>query len=157
MISRDWKCLNERCGNIFHSFEKANPPCSRCGCVRVGWVPGGGHIGELAPRMDARLKTIATQQNMRNLNSPSPSRLNRAAPRLNTPPMSPELGTKHWGLGITSGFSAHGPVCVEASNPIKLRGQLGIGNNAVPRGPNNAFPGPAVNAVIEGVHRPRGS
>lgn len=109
---------------------------------------------EMAPRMDRRLRMIAEQQGMTNLNSPSPSRLNRAAPRLTPPPLTPELGVKHWGLGITSPFSAHGPVCVEAANPIKLKGQLAVGDHAVQRGPNNAFPGPGANTIIEGRHRP---
>lgn len=153
MISRDWHCLNEKCGGAFHSFDRANPPCPKCGCVRVSWVPGGGHIMGMAPRMDKRLRMIAEQQGMSDLNSVSPSRSMRAAPKAPTPPLSPELGTKHWGMGITSQFSAHGPVCVESANPIRLRGQVGVGPNALPRGPNNAFPGPSANHIIEGSHR----
>lgn len=154
MISRNWRCLNERCGHCFHSFERTNPPCPECGCVRCDWIPGGGHIMGMAPRIDKRLRGIAEQQGMTNLNSPSPSRLNRAAPRYNAPPISPEMGVKHWGMGIASQFSAHGPVCVESSSNINLRGQLAVGPHAVPRGPNNAFPGPSANAIVEGRHRP---
>jgi hypothetical protein len=150
MISRDWHCLNERCGVEFHSFEKSNPPCPKCGCVRVSWIPGGGHIMGMAPRIDKRLQLIAETQGLKNLNSPSPSRLNRAAPRVNTPPMSPELGQKHWGLGISSEMSRHGPVCVESSSGVNLVGKLPVGQFASPRGPNPAFPGPGANAIIEG-------
>lgn len=150
MISRDWHCLNRKCGQTFHSYEKANPPCPACGCVRVSWVPGGGHIMSMAPRMDKRLRDIADQHGMTDLNSPSPSRLNRAAPRINTPPISPELGTMHWGMGITSQMSRHGPVCVEASNPINLRAKtVAIGNNAVPNSHSATIPGPAANAVVQ--------
>ena len=105
---------------------------------------------ETAPRMDRRLRTIAEKQGMTNLNSPSPSRLNRAAPKVNAPPINPELGVKHWGMGITSQFSAHGPVCVEAAGNISLKGTLAVGSSAVPRGPNNAFPSPMANAIVEG-------
>jgi hypothetical protein len=104
----------------------------------------------MAPRMDKRLRMIAEQQGMTNLNSPSPSRLNRAAPRVNVPPMSPELGEKHWGLGISSGMSRHGAVCVEASSNINLKGTLAVGDHATPRGPNAAFPGPSANAIVQG-------
>lgn len=148
MISRDWMCLNPRCRSTFHSFEKANPPCPKCGCMRVDWVPGGGHIMAMAPRVDKRLRAISDQHGGMNLNSPSPSRVNRAAPRLETPPLSPELGVKHWGMGITSQFSRHGPVCVEASNPVNLHGKVLVGNNASPHSSSNTIPGPGANAVV---------
>jgi hypothetical protein len=99
--------------------------------------------------MDARLRSIADQHGMTNLNSASPSRLNRAAPRLETPPLSPELGVKHWGMGITSQFSAHGPVCVEASNPINLHGKVAIGPNAAPHSSSATIPGPGANAIVQ--------
>lgn len=150
MISRDWHCQNEACGHAFHSFEKGNPPCPKCGCVRVSWIPGGGHVMAMAPRIDKRLRMIAEQQGMKNLNSPSPSRLNRAAPRVNVPPMTPELGVKHWGLGLTSQLSAHGPVCVESASSVNLVGKLPVGQYASPRAPNAAFPGPGANAIVEG-------
>jgi hypothetical protein len=150
MISRDWHCQNERCANTFHSFDNGNPPCPKCGCVRVSWIPGGGHVMSMAPRMDKRLRLIAESQGCTNLNSPSPSRLNRAKERIYVPPMSPELGQKHWGLGISSEMSRHGPVCVQASSEVNLVGRLPVGQHASPRGPNRAFPGPSADHIIEG-------
>jgi hypothetical protein len=149
MISRDWHCLNVECGRVFHSFEKSQPPCPSCGCLRTDWVPGGGHIMAVAPRLDARIRSIADQHGMTNLNSPSPSRLDRAAPRVESPPLSPELGVKHWGMGIYSQMSQHGPVCIEASNPVHLTGKLPVGNFATPRTASGSIPGPAANAVVE--------
>jgi hypothetical protein len=104
----------------------------------------------MAPRMDKRLRLIAESQGCSNLNSPSPSRLNRAKERVNTPPLSPELGSKHWGLGLASEFSRHGPVCVQASSEVNLVGKLPVGQFASPRGPNGAFPGPSADHKIEG-------
>lgn len=150
VLSRDWRCLNDKCGHVYHSFEKGNPPCPSCGCVRVGWVPGGGHVMAIAPRMDKRLRGIAEQHGLTNLNSASPSRLNRAAPRIETPPLSPELGEKHWGMGITSQFSRHGPVCVEASSPINLRGKLNVGDSAQRYSASTSIPGPEANSILAG-------
>jgi hypothetical protein len=147
VISRDWHC--QHCNTVFHSFERTNPPCPECGCVRVDWVPGGGHIMAVAPQMDKTLRTIAEQQGMTNLNSPSPSRSNRAAPRLEVPPLSPELGVKHWGMGITSQFSRHGPVCVEAANPVNLRGSVAVGPRAQAHSPSVSIPGPGANAIVQ--------
>ena len=151
MISRDWRCLNGACGHVYHSFDKANPPCPECGCVRVDWVPGGGHVMEMAPRMDARLRSIADQHGMTNLNSPSPSRLNRAAPRLDVPPVSPHLGTVHFAPGFSAPVSEHGPICVPSSSHVNLRGKVAIG---VARDPSSSIPGPSANAIVEARHRP---
>jgi len=80
MLSRTWQCANKRCGAQFHSYEHGNPPCPRCGCVRVGWIPGGGHIGSIKA-LDASLKSLAQSYGMSDINSASPSRLNRAMPK----------------------------------------------------------------------------
>jgi hypothetical protein len=154
MISRDWQCLNRACGATFHSFEKANPPCPKCGCVRVDWVPGGGHVMSMAPRVDARLRHIADQHGFTNLNSASPSRLNRAAPRIELPPISPELGTVNFGPGFSAPVSAHGAICVPSSSHVNLRGKVPIG---VAREASASIPGPGANAIVQARHRPQGS
>jgi len=151
LVSRDWRCLNGACGFVFHSFEKSNPPCPECGCVRVDWVPAGGHIMAVAPRMDARLRSISDQHGGMNLNSPSPSRLNRAAPRLDVPAPSAELGTVHFAPGFSAPVSAHGPICVPSSSQVNLRGKVAIG---VARDSSASIPGPSANAIVEARHRP---
>lgn len=80
-ILRTWMCLNARCKAQFDSWE-ANPECSKCGCVRVSWMPGGGHVSKDMRRLDASLNSLAKSYGMGNINSPSPSRLNRAMPKL---------------------------------------------------------------------------
>lgn len=128
MISRDWICLNERCATIFHSFEKANPPCPQCGCVRVNWIPGGGHIGKVAPRADATLKGLARDFGMSDMNSPSHSRLNRTMPKLEQPPTDPGLGTIHFGPGFSSQVSRYGATCDVSNAPLDLRGKVSVGS-----------------------------
>ena len=145
MISRDWRCLNERCGETFHSFANDNPPCPTCGCIRVGWVPGGGHVNSIAPRMDARIRSIADQHGLTNLNSPSHSRLNRAMPKVNTPPISPEMGIRNFGPGFAAPVSAHGAICVPSSSPVDIRGKVQIG---VARDRSASIPGPDANAIV---------
>lgn len=119
-------------------------------------MPGGGHIltGKTR-RMDARLDSIARQHGVTNLNSPSPSRVNRAAPVLPPKPISPEAGVRHWGMGITSAVSLHGAVAVEAASPIDLRGKLAIGTHAAPNPASASVPGPMANTIIEGRTKQR--
>lgn len=93
-------CLNPRCGNVFHSYEKANPPCPKCHCVRVGWVPGGGHIAKSSPQADRTLKSLSADYGMGNINSGSPSRLNRAMPKYDHAPADGPV------LNFGPGFSA---------------------------------------------------
>jgi len=99
LVSRDWRCLNVRCGRQFHSFEKENPECPRCGCARVSWVPGGGHIGTTG-RIDRTVRSLADSYGMTDVNTPSPSRLNRAMPMHYMPPADGAV------VNFAPGFSA---------------------------------------------------
>jgi hypothetical protein len=78
-------CLNRACRATFHSFERESPECPRCGCARVSWVPGGGHIGTTG-NIDRTVRSLAESYGMTNVNTPSPSRLNRAMPKHYHPP-----------------------------------------------------------------------
>ena len=112
MISRDWMCLNGACRATFHSFEHRNPECPYCGCVKVSWLPGGGHIAKKSPGVDKTMRELATSYGMSNINSPSPSRLNRAMPKYVQPPVDPSLGVWNFGPGFSSMVSPHGAVCL---------------------------------------------
>ena len=100
MLSRDWQCLNKRCGQQFHSYERGNPDCPHCGCARVSWIPGGGHIASQAPAADRQLRSLADQYGMKNINSGSESRLNRAMPKFDHAPADGPV------MGFAPGFSA---------------------------------------------------
>jgi hypothetical protein len=152
VISRNWHCQNERCGHEFHSFDPANPPCPNCGCVRVSWVPGGGHIMGMAPRVDARLRAIADQHGFTNLNSASPSRLNRAAPRVEQKPISHEMGIRNFGPGFSAPVSAHGAICVPSSSSVDMRGKVQLN---VKRDHSASIPGPEANAIVMARTRQR--
>jgi len=145
MISRDWQCMNQSCGETFHSYEKANPGCPRCGCVRVNWIPAGGHIGKVAPRADATLRSLADSYAMTDMNSPSHSRLNRAMPALQQPATDPSLGQRHFAPGFSSPVSPHGATCAPSTAPIDVRGKVQIG---VPRVRSETIPDAKFNASI---------
>lgn len=152
MISRDWCCLNRRCGAQFHSFDSA-PECPKCGNVRVSWIPGGGHIGKVAPQMDQRLRGLAQDFGLTDLNSPSPSRLNRAAPRANHPHPTQARGQKTFAPGFTSNVYDKA-ACEWSQDPIHMRGfTTNIGSSASPFQRSANVPGPSANAVWHGRHR----
>jgi hypothetical protein len=151
VISRDWRCLNPECGNEFHSMDDANPPCPECGCVRVDWIPGGGHLMKRAPSLDRTIRGIADQHGLTNLNSPSHSRLNRAMPKAYAPPINPEAGLMSFGPGFSAPISLQGPVCVPTATPAQVRGSVQIGQR---RSASTSVPGPSANAIVEARHRP---
>ena len=67
-VIRSWACLNKRCGSAFSSWE-SNPACPKCKCVRVSWIPGGGHVAGTARAADAELRTLSDNFGLTNLNS----------------------------------------------------------------------------------------
>ena len=159
MVSRDWCCLNSRCGSQFHSFDD-HPECPKCGCVRVHWIPGGGHVGKLAPRMDRTVRSLASDFGFTNLNSPSLSRLNRAAPRAHHPGPSERLGEKTFGMGLgIPGITANvypKASCEPGAAPIGLKATTTAIGDMAPRFTPGAgsLPGPDANAVVHYRHRP---
>lgn len=136
---------------MFHSYEKANPPCSKCGCVKVAWVPGGGHIAKTAPSADATLRSLADQAGMTNMNSPSHSRVNRAMPKVEQPPVDLTYGVRHFAPGFSAAVSSQGATCGPSVASVDLRGSVRI-NRQLPRA--TSVPGPAANSVIAGRHVP---
>jgi len=113
MLSRTWQCANKRCGAQFHSYEHGNPPCPRCGCVRVGWIPGGGHIGSIKA-LDASLKSLAQSYGMSDINSASPSRLNRAMPK-HDPVVADSPVVKQFAPGFVAPWNTGGRATCEPS------------------------------------------
>lgn len=149
MKSRDWHCLNEKCGLEFHSWEDGNPPCPECGCMRVSWIPGGGHIAGVSRSADKTLRMIADQHKLTNLNSPSHSRLNRAMPR--APQHRTVDGyTHHFGMGLSSPISTEGAICGPSSSPVDVRGKVRVGMKS---DKSQTMPGPEANARVAARHR----
>lgn len=159
LISRDWRCMNKRCGRVFHSFEKGNPECTWCGCARVAWIPGGGHIGTGAAAVDKTVSSLAADYGMSQVNTPSPSRLNRAMPKFSQPPIASDMPVKHFAPGFSAGISrgfdgTGGATCQVSDAQVNVKGSTQIG---VPLRPTAKFggeqtPGPQAMTQIGGRH-----
>jgi hypothetical protein len=68
-VLRTWFCLNAECGNEFEDGGY-NPPCPSCGCVRVQYVPGGGHVLHASTRVaDSTVRRVAQNFGLTNLRS----------------------------------------------------------------------------------------
>lgn len=149
MLSRDWSCLNKVCREVFHSYEHGNPECPKCGCVRTAWLPGGGHIAAKSPGIDRTVRGLAEQYGMTNVNTPSPSRLNRAMPK-HWFPVEESMGTKVFGPGFAAEIDAYGrPTCSVSGTAV--RGSQPI-NKVFQRTGN--IPGPEANRTIVGRWSP---
>jgi hypothetical protein len=123
MISRDWQCLS--CRKQFHSFERANPYCAHCGSAKVAWIPGGGHIGKVAPAADATLRSLAADYGMTNIASPSPSRNNRSMPKFEQ--RRPDMPVKHFAPGFSAPVASAGATCQVSEASVDLRGKVTTG------------------------------
>lgn len=119
MLSRDWQCLNRGCRKVFHSYDRGNPDCPHCGCARVEWVPGGGHIATASREADRQLKSLADNYRMNNINSPSESRLNRAMPKYDAPPADGPVMT--FAPGFSAPFNTQGrATCGPSANRVNF-------------------------------------
>lgn len=125
-VLRTWGCLNKRCRNEFESGD-ANPPCPKCGNLRVGWRPGGGHVLHGSTRnTDATLRGLATRYGLTDMGQRGGTQAGETAKR-DLPqgkPMgdgrmySPMPGFEvPWSSTPTAGF---------ASKAFPIRGQLPI-------------------------------
>jgi hypothetical protein len=130
-IIRSWTCENSRCRETFDSWN-ANPECPKCGCVRVNWLPAGGHVGKAGKAGDAELRALADIFKMPDMNS---AERGRAAKKVNLPPASPPgSGPVHTFQG---GFSAAvnpamGAQCVPTSNSVDFKVKATPGNRLGP-------------------------
>ena len=148
MISRDWRCLNPACKRICHSFEKGNPPCSYCGCVKVAWVPNGGHVAKVAPSADATLRSLARDYGMSNINSASQSRLGRAMPKYEQ--KRADMPTMHFAPGFSAPVSSAGSTCQETvAVGNSVNGKVTV-NRTLPA--SRSVPGPQAWTDIAGRH-----
>ena len=153
MISRDWCCLNVRCRNTFHSFEPA-PYCPTCGNARVSWIPGGGHTAKVAPQADRTLRGLADRYGFTNLNSPSPSRLNRAAPKADHPGPERFLGQHTFAPGFSANIYSKSS-CEPSLVRNNMKGTtVAVGDMASPAPHSKTIGGPSLNHRILARHRP---
>lgn len=146
-ILRTWGCLNDRCGTHFEAWE-ANPACPSCGCVRVTWVPGGGHVGgDAAKSCDAELRALADVFRMTDMNS---AERGRAAKKV---VMQPAADQSQKPITFAPGFAAVADpiraVCVPSASPINVPVKTSIGQSL----PRNRIAGQmAGHTSFEGKH-----
>jgi hypothetical protein len=148
-ILRTWRCMNSRCATPFDAWEP-NPKCPACKCVRVEWMPAGGHIGGAAKGADVELRALADIFRMTDMNSADRG---RAAKKVNLPPaQTPNGGNVHTFQG---GFTAaidpsRGAQCVPTANKIDYKVKAGTDNRLQP---NKAYPALRANTVVEATHK----
>jgi hypothetical protein len=153
-VIRSWQCLNRRCGHQFESGERY-PECPRCKCVRVDWIPGGGHVGSAGSGIDRELRTLVDAfklpdvANARHGEKGQGAKIPAAAP-------SGNYGTMNFAPGFSAPITP-GAVCVPAPN-VGFKVKTGVGDS---RGAFSAKQTPftATNDLrghtrIEGRHKP---
>lgn len=147
-IIRTWGCQNLRCEKVFDSWE-ANPVCPVCKCVRVAWVPGGGHIAGAARSADAELRHLADIFRMGDMNSAEEG---RAAKKVNLPPPPAPSGPVHtFAPGFTASVNPTvGAQCVPTANKVDFKVKASPGSRLAP---NASYPGLSSNTAIEAVHK----
>lgn len=121
-ILRSWRCLNTRCDRVFDAWD-ANPACPGCGCVRVQWVPGGGHVAGTAKAADAELRNLADIFRMKDMNSAR--RGERAMPKLDQPKSNERQTT--FAPGFTGPVSMQGATCMPSTTGVSYKAKVGIG------------------------------
>lgn len=149
-IKRSWRCLNSRCGEAFDAWEQ-NPECPSCHCVRVEWVPGGGHIAGTAKACDAELRALADAFRLPDMAS---ARRGEAAKRpMAQQPVARDAPAMSFGGGFVAQVDPNrGAQCVPTANRMDFKTKVGIGNKLAP---SKVFPGVGTNTTIEAQHRPR--
>lgn len=146
-IIRSWQCQNSRCGKRFDAWE-ANPECPKCHCVRVSWVPGGGHVAGTAKAADAELRNLAECFRMENMHSAERGR----GAKIVAPQAPIAAGpARQFAPGFTAAAPMDRAVCVPSSTPIDFKAKVGIGNKL---SPNASFPAMRTNTAIEAAHKP---
>jgi hypothetical protein len=145
---RSWRCLNGRCDHAFTAWEP-NPSCPKCGCVRVNWIPGGGHCGGTAKAADAELRALVDIFKLPDINS---AQRDRAAKKVATQPTAVGGPLMSFGPGFVAHAHPSQAVCVPTANKVNYKARLGTGQ---PLGPGKmGMPGIAVGTSIEAAHRP---
>lgn len=149
-IIRSWLCLNARCNAQFTAWEP-NPACSTCGCVRVQWVPGGGHVAGTAKGADAELRALADAFRMPDINSAV--RGERAKPTVSQPYVDQKGAPAHqFAPGFAAVAHPERAVCVPSSQNVNFKTKLGVGN-ALGAG-KLGLPSVQSGTTFEGRHSP---
>jgi len=148
-VIRTWRCLNGRCAHTFDSWDR-NPSCPSCRCVRVDWMPAGGHIGSGAKSADTELRALADVFRLNDMNS---AERGRAAKKVNLPdaPVATGQNVHTFAGGFSAAIDpARGAQCVPTANKIDYKVKAGADTRL---SPNAAYPGLRANTVVEATHK----
>ncbi len=147
-ILRSWLCLNSRCGATFDAWEE-NPPCTQCGCVRVQWIPGGGHVQGTAGHADAEFRALADAFKMTDMHS---AVRGEAAKKMKSQPVVDQRSTQphQFAPGFSAVAHPSQAVCVPSMNKVNFKAKAGVGA-ALPH--SRTVPGIHANTMIEATHR----
>ena len=148
-VKRTWLCLNARCNHQFDAWE-ANPECPTCKCVRVQWVPGGGHMIGTAKHGDAEFRALADCFNMPDLHSAARGEAAKK-PHIPAPP-GRDAPVMTFAPGFSAAVNPSIAQCVPTSNKVNFKTSVGMGQRLAP---SKNFPGIQTGTAIEGTHRPR--
>ena len=163
MIYRTWFCLNRHCRHEYTVADVDNPPCPRCGEVRVRWIPGT--TGVISSKTRAIDRTVAElKQTYGDQNYRSPVRGERAAPP--TMPALVKGRTRRFAPAGGGGWSTElpttadgrlydGAFCGPSGVTAKLARQVGSAAAKVPVDKRAATVTGAI-PKFEAVHRPPG-
>ena len=99
-VLRTWLCLNKNCNAEVES-DVPNPECAVCECVRVQWIPGGGHISGKSRGIDKTLRDVADRFGLTNLGQHGGTHAGeRAEPNRVTPPPSERMYSPMPGFNV---------------------------------------------------------
>lgn len=150
MIVRTFLCLNKRCEAEFEAWDDMNPPCSGCGCVRVQWLPRGGHTMGTAPGADAEFRKLSDCFGLSDLRS---AVRGEAAKKIAAQPHVDQRSAPS--MQFAPGFAAvphpSGAVCVPSTQNVTFKAKAAIGAG-LPA--SRSVPGVHAGTVIEATHRP---
>ena len=151
-VLRTWSCQNPRCGTAFDDWNDY-PPCPLCGCVKTNWLPGGGHIGNMAKSVDATFKDLAAAYGMTDIATARtgeramPSKAPAAHDRANLHQFAPGfVGTPYT---VDAAGQAHA-VCMPSAASVNFKVKAPVGKRLSSSG---NVPGPASNTRFEGSYK----
>jgi hypothetical protein len=158
MIYRTWFCLNKYCRSEFTVADADHPPCTRCGCLHVRWVPKPfGIKSERTKQADQAVKEVKEIYGDKNYNSPQ--RYERMEPRHNPIPVKGQ--TRKYAAPGMEGWATEVPVDKNGHYFSSYCGTTGVTapvsvpqNARIPVLPNSPT---AIGSVpqIQASHRPR--
>jgi hypothetical protein len=158
MIYRSWFCLNKHCRHEFTLADADHPPCPRCGCAHVKWLPKPfGIKSERTRQADLAVKEVIAASGDKNYNSPRMHE--RMEPRHNPVPIKGQTrkyvapGMEGWAAEVPVDKNGHyfGSYCgttgVTAPVAVPQNTRAGVSSRA----PSSTGAVP----IIEASHRPQ--